>query len=191
MPDRNIPSKSIVPQLIKTGAFLLLTGVLMFISMYLTGQGPSGEFTKFFMREVVMENFFGLFLILVGLIIIGIVMYFVLTGRAHKPLKAVLFSVPLTLFFVGLGLALAWNLRDDVADAVYFYHGHYEEEVVVIAEYDRIKRGHRFILEDGREFTEYYHGAGYRNVIPGNPYLIQYLPHTHKILRIERTVSTE
>jgi hypothetical protein len=112
------------------------------------------------------------------------------TRTAYDPKKTVLYSIPLVVFFVGLGTALSADLVKNISDVKNYVTGHIVEERVVITHveiYDnnRGEDGYEYTFSDGRTFFENHEGKGFEDVIEGQAYVIRYLPETPKLLSIK------
>lgn len=121
----------------------------------------------------------------------GFAAWKVITRTAHDPVKTVLFSVPLVLFFGGLGFLLAKDVGKHAADVRAYTAGEIVEERVVIMDMETYPGyygddGYEYSFSDGRTFYENHEGHGFGSIVKGQAYIIRYLPHTPKLLSIRK-----
>jgi hypothetical protein len=152
--------------------------------------GEPGQFAKFVIHTVFLNNLFGLFSILLGIGFAGFAAYKLITRTAHDPKKTVLYSIPLFVFFVGLGAVLSEDLVENIADVKNYVTGHIVEERVVITHFKIYENNHgedgyEYTFSDGRTFYENHEGEGFADITEGQTYVIRYLPETPKLLSIK------
>ena len=161
--------------------------VLLF--MKVTSMNDVGQFVKYFLFDVIVVNFVGIFSAILGIAAISFVSYQVISGKASDPKRAILLTLPLTAMFLGFGYVMASDALNDFADVGNYLTGNISEEYVTIKEFrfEQTSSGdyYDYTFEDGRTFTEIYKGEGFGNVKEGETYFIRYLPRTKKLLSIE------
>jgi hypothetical protein len=170
--------------------FLCFSIFLVYLWILLEDAGEPGQFAKFMIHTVFFNNLFGILFLLLGIGLAGFVAYKLITKTAYDPKKTVLLSIPLCIFFVGLGALLSEDLVENILDVKNYVTGHIVEERVVITHfkiYDNNKGedGYEYTFSDGRTFFENHEGKGFEDITEGQTYVIRYLPETPKLLSIK------
>lgn len=172
--------------------FVILFAAAITAWSYLKSEGEFGQFMKFLVHLVVLNNFLGLLCFGVVLTAIILVVVRVITKRASQPVKAVLILVPFTVLFGGMGWVLASSLPDNIKDIISYQTGQIVEEQVTIVDLQVYlgRRGadtsYEYTFADGRKFYENHEGDGFGLIELGESYVIRYLPHTPKLLSIRK-----
>ncbi|WP_156110482.1 hypothetical protein [Brevibacillus thermoruber] len=170
--------------------FWCLSLLLAYLWISLEDAGEFGQFAKFVIHTVILSNLFGLFSILLGIGFAGFAAYKLITRTAYDPKKTVLYSIPLFVFFVGLGAFLTKDLSKNMMDVKHYVTGHIVEERVVITHFTIYENNHgedgyEYTFSDGRTFYENHEGNGFDDITVGQAYVIRYLPETPKLLSIK------
>lgn len=150
----------------------------------------SGQFATL-VAYMMSHDTYGTLMMLLAAGFGGFAAWKVITGTAYDPVKTVLFSVPLVLFFGGLGFLLAKDMGKHAADVRAYMAGEIVEERVVITDLEVYRgyygdHGYEYSFSDGRTFYENHEGHGFGSIVKGQAYIIRYLPHTPKLLSIRK-----
>ncbi|RKD25960.1 hypothetical protein BEP19_03275 [Ammoniphilus oxalaticus] len=168
----------------------ILFVLMIVISVLLSKVEGKGQFLKFLFLDVLFINLTGVFMLVSGLALLGLGLYLIFSKKAADP-KKLTWVLPLfLLLWIGLGIGLLQDIRDNLLDVGNYIVGNIAEEEVVIVKFKRIPAHNNTLYEytfsDGRQLVEKYSGKGFAAIQEGATYRIRYLPRSQKLLNIHR-----